>query len=114
LPRAQPTRTVNDDDFLGRAYADLRGWLRLCPTAPVAPRSTRMKHKWINTFSTMIEAINNTNKQIFETLDWINLNRDFFVANFHHLTTKKVASKSNKGIFENFVKKIHHISRKKS
>jgi hypothetical protein len=30
LPRAQPTRTVNDDDCSGRAYADLRGWLRLC------------------------------------------------------------------------------------
>jgi hypothetical protein len=54
-----------------------------------------------NTFSTMIEAINNTNKQIFETLDWINLTRDLFVANFHHLVTEKRAGKSNKGNFEN-------------
>jgi hypothetical protein len=71
------------------------------PTTPVAPRSTTIKHKCTNTFSTMIEAINNTNKQIFETLDWINLTRDFFLANFHHLATKKRAGKSNKGNFEN-------------
>jgi hypothetical protein len=59
------------------------------PTTPVAPRSTRIKHKCTNKFSTMIEAINNTNKQIFETLDWINLTRDFFCGQFSPLGNKK-------------------------
>jgi len=59
------------------------------PTTPVAPRSTRIKHKCTNTFSTMIEAINNPNKQIFETLDWISLTRAYFFGEFSPPSDKK-------------------------
>jgi hypothetical protein len=36
-----------------------------------------------------------------------------FLANFRQLATKKRVGESNKGIFENLLKKIRHISRKK-